>query len=1293
MKSKYRVGAVILAVALALVIAVCAIAASTDTNEAPEVKGFNLSVKETVYLDVAVDFKGLEKTAQSFGLLVFEEADGVTVPETLNRAEFDTFKTTYPKYAADLKSTETAEVDGTACHIFQYTGLAAKQMTDYVYAVAYVQDAEGKYKYSSPVKYSIYQYADAMITKDAESAKLLKAMLKYGAKAQLYFGYRIENLPTMGYAVVNLKDAKFEDGTIQGLYKTDTAIKIDSLTHTVTGVTDWYIVADDGRKILVENTKGEINVINSNFTLQPVIRYEATASVPEASGTYTYTVKLNKKALEDSGAVSSAFRLGGSQICEINEDGKVFFNGAEIGTIGDEEQIFSFVVNYTSDTTYTVTAYRDGYEVGAPANLYFMGTTASLEGAINEDNTYVVAGAAPERASTGGIIIYNTSGGTLPEGAVTSYNKGEFTQLPFELGAGTNTGKEFAGWYTEDGTFINHIPETAKCEALNLTAKWVDEKTLLIGEDSHSSNLYASLEDNYGNNYYYAYNPTTGGSTNYLIGKSLGVTEENKANIKFTLTVDLADIRSLQLPELNGIQQNGFSGHIFRIRSNQGSKEPSNVISLFTIAKVDDKAQIRLSGNENKVLATLDETFTKIIVTFEVGEDGKGILKAYNTLGVELAKTESITVPSTVAATISNLNDWFVGAGLNWYIPAGSGIAYDNLQVYTGEYIPELEAIPAGKTKITYETNNGVFTAQPEKFVNSGFVLPTDIKNGDATFLGWYANDDGVGTPITKLESDAPSKLNVYAKWYYPIFDENFENDPSCDAYFVTNLGSTGVTYNGIKFYSSAEYQGKGSAYTKTDEFGNTWVEYYTSDETVSGKLYNITVSQGSLGLANKEALGGGKITFTVDLAKLSGDYSGRSGYSVMRLRVGSTMLSILGTSGGKIYVGGTSTQIGTLTDKLQKVAITLDVESNVLTAYNATTGEIITKKSMEVNFADVVNSNSCYLEWRYNAAGGLAFDNLDIYAGAYNHKAPTNKTALTYKNVTENATWKTLVNAGETYTLPTEVEVKYGTFAGWYTTPDFRNGTKITEIPASGAPETIILYAKANMDVILDETFQDATVGAKSDDTSYLNTKKMTFETKKKTGATAEVKKDDQGNIYVEIISGPNASGSDPAISGGGDSIDGEKMKLAGGKVTFMIDLATATDGTTEDCNFRIRGKSSSDTISVFKTAYNTDTKVGTVKLGTTTTVLATLGTDFTRIIVTLDAYANTLTAYNVDGTVIAAASFSLNESAGTANTIEWFENNSTNITNWQLSGGGQGLKLDNVKIYFGAYVPEAQS
>lgn len=112
-----------------------------------------------------------------------------------------------PDYTATPIDYRTiAENDATKYYIFVYTHLAAKNMSDVIYARAGVT-VNGTTVYSELDHYSICEYAarklgvvsDATPTTDESLKALLRAMLDYGTQAQLYFNYRTDILANRHY--------------------------------------------------------------------------------------------------------------------------------------------------------------------------------------------------------------------------------------------------------------------------------------------------------------------------------------------------------------------------------------------------------------------------------------------------------------------------------------------------------------------------------------------------------------------------------------------------------------------------------------------------------------------------------------------------------------------------------------------------------------------------------------------------------------------------------------------------------------------------------------------------------------------------------------------------------------------------------------------------------------------------------------------------------------------------------------------------------------------------------------
>jgi hypothetical protein len=116
-----------------------------------------------------------------------------------------------------LSESGTVDTGKVVYPTFSYNELSAKKMTEVVYASAYVE-RDGEYYYSAVKRYSILEYAynklgktEATPTTVENLRNLLTAMLNYGAAAQIYNGYNLENLATDDYAYVRIENGAFAD--------------------------------------------------------------------------------------------------------------------------------------------------------------------------------------------------------------------------------------------------------------------------------------------------------------------------------------------------------------------------------------------------------------------------------------------------------------------------------------------------------------------------------------------------------------------------------------------------------------------------------------------------------------------------------------------------------------------------------------------------------------------------------------------------------------------------------------------------------------------------------------------------------------------------------------------------------------------------------------------------------------------------------------------------------------------------------------------------------------------------
>ena len=191
------------------------------------------------------------------------------------------FEKEYTVGTQDSEITEYYEedIDGVTHKIFDYTELAAKQMTDVVYARAYSR-ADGVDYYSEVNKYSILQYAYNMLGKtapaseDAELKEMLALMLEYGAAAQKYLDdYKVDRLATADWYQVKLIAGVLDDGCTHGLYLPGDKVTMTAPETDANGATFAYWADGKGNKVGATATY-ELTVGNTNATYTPVyIKY------------------------------------------------------------------------------------------------------------------------------------------------------------------------------------------------------------------------------------------------------------------------------------------------------------------------------------------------------------------------------------------------------------------------------------------------------------------------------------------------------------------------------------------------------------------------------------------------------------------------------------------------------------------------------------------------------------------------------------------------------------------------------------------------------------------------------------------------------------------------------------------------------------------------------------------------------------------------------------------------------------------------------------------------------------
>ena len=135
----------------------------------------------------------------------------------------------------------TSTISGTKVLIFYSNGIAAKEMTEDIYAVAYV-NINGVDYYSEVNKFSVLEYAHKTLESSSSAAltkQLVSAMLKYGSLAQQVLKYNLDKLADATYYNVNVVNGVLEDGFSQGRVKENEVITLTANIKEGYVFTNW----------------------------------------------------------------------------------------------------------------------------------------------------------------------------------------------------------------------------------------------------------------------------------------------------------------------------------------------------------------------------------------------------------------------------------------------------------------------------------------------------------------------------------------------------------------------------------------------------------------------------------------------------------------------------------------------------------------------------------------------------------------------------------------------------------------------------------------------------------------------------------------------------------------------------------------------------------------------------------------------------------------------------------------------------------------------------------------------
>lgn len=258
-----------------------------------------------------------------------------------------------------------------------------------------------------------------------------------------------------------------------------------------------------------------------------------------------------------------------------------------------------------------------------------------------------------------------------------------------------------------------------------------------------------------------------------------------------------------------------------------------------------------------------------------------------------------------------------------------------------------------------------------------------------------------------------------------------------------------------------------------------------------------------------------------------------------------------------------------------------------------------------------------------------------------------------------------------EEYVLPELESTPTMIFAGWY--PTETSSVRIYSIPV-GTRGTQKVYAKFYRSYIEDYEGEEISINAETRTVNGIR-----YVGARKVGSSYQTVRDDESeNSYLIWTLGEG--GSEMDIKAGLASLLGDRTS-----VTYKIDLALNGENLPIKSNFRLRGESYEHTSSVFTVSSDGKIYLG----GSTANEIATLGKEFTSLIIVIDFASAKMYALDVDGEVITQKDFVLPSVDSHLTPMEFMQNTQY-LFDWYTSSqdASASLLIDNICITSG--IPE---
>ncbi len=587
---------------------------------------------------------------------------------------------------------------------------------------------------------------------------------------------------------------------------------------------------------------------------------------------------------------------------------------------------------------------------------------------------------------------------------------------------------------------------------------------------------------------------------------------------------------------------------------------------------------------------------------------------------------------------------------------------------------PGEDVLGSNGGRIKYNLSGGLIEGKYPVIYKNDVVtpLPTVVTKGESIFSGWYTSPSfEPETRVTEIPVGYTGTFYVYAKWLGNLLSVDYT-----DTSKTVNVTS-GAPQRGVVTYAT---NNGGTFITETDDDGVQYLEWKRNLANSNSQMSVANTTQNlSTMTADDECA-----TFTVTFAKGIGGSVPTTQFRVYSRKDprGNTCIArqciFTTNTKGEIRLGNSSSGpiAGYVTDDKITLRIVLDFKNEELRAYDAY-GNVTAKTSVSVSELTGTHPgvetmsewrkllNQYLMFWCHMSSGTTAEDALRVYSikidegDRYRDFEPTDGMIVYNTN-----------GYGE---LPSNAPVYYSTeaatklpalsnisgssvFLGWYTTPDFKDGTEVTEVPAD-TTGVYNVYARG-ISSILNENYANSSLElTEGSQVSGL----VEYKVNGITGSYFKTQTDSDGKKYLSWCDAGGA-GSNPFIVMTNGAIANAISPYISYKLTFSKDanapLNTFYFRTLAQHDVNGTKLSDSNSVSLFKVLndgiYLSNTFAGT-EIGDTDVKIGDITDGKMTVRVLLDFAECKVKAYDDKGSLLGEMAFEIPESSGAADGIEF--------------------------------------